>query len=259
MQQFFQSSPLASGSHTLVITSTVNDGYLFLDYIQFTPSSNASPTTLTKTTTIPVSPGQTPSASASASTTSVTPTTSSQITTIAQGTSMIITQGSDTLSTPSQSSNSTISHSSNSTLSQPSSFSVPATSAASSTRSSKAAPVGAIVGGVIAAAALVVIAVIALCLIRRSRRTRQGSQDSMTPFQNTAQGGSGSDNVIRNVGQRNKTLTNLHGPGSIPISPGLQSTLTTSENPRYPQNQEVASGTDVDSPPEYDYGESTRR
>jgi hypothetical protein len=129
---------------------------------------------------------------------------------------------------------------------------------------------------VIAAAALVVIAAIALCLIRRSRRTRQGWQNSgstMTPFQNAAQGGSDSNNAIRevtNVGLRTalrlpnprdgKTLTNLHSQGhSSPISPGLQSTLTT-EVPRYLQNhdQEVASSTDVDSPPEYDYGASRR-
>jgi hypothetical protein len=174
-QQFFSSPPLASGSHTLVITFNVNDGYLFLDYIQFTPSSNTSPTTLTNTTTIPVttipgSQGQTPSASQS----------TASVTQGSLGVTITITQG-DTL-VPS-------------TVFQSSSFSVPASSAASS-RSNKA-PVGAIIGGVIAAAALVVIAAIALCLIQRSRRTHQGWQDSMTPFQNTAQGGSGSDNAIR--------------------------------------------------------------
>jgi hypothetical protein len=83
----------------------------------------------------------------------------------------------------------------------------------------------------------------------------------MSPFQNTAQGGSGSDNAIRegtNIGL-NKALsnprdTNLHSQGSSRV---LQFTLTT-ETPRYLQNQEVATNTDVDSPPEYDYSESTR-
>jgi len=93
----------------------------------------------------------------------------------------------------------------------------------------------------------------------------------MTPFQNTGQGGSNRDYAIRegttqypNVGLRNaalsnprdrKTPTNLHSQGPSPMPPGLQSTLTTAT----PPNQEVASSTDVDPPPEYDYGESTRR
>ena len=275
-QLFFYSSRLASGSHTLVITSTVDNAYFFLDYIQFTSSSNASLTTQpTTTTTTPQ--GQTPNSNQT--TTSVTLTTSSQtqtqITTItpSQGSLSssipIITQGSDTLvsSTSSQSLNLTPSHSSNPTPSRSSSFSVSAPSVASS-RSSKTS-VGAIAGGTIAAAAIVVIAVIVFCLIQRfRRRTGQGWQHSssqLIPFRNTAR--SGSDSIPEGaahypiVGLHNGAVSSpmhrktLH---NIPIPPGLQPTPSTTETPDHSQDQEVASGADADSPPEYDYGESTR-
>lgn len=133
-QQFFQSSKLVAGDHTLVITAILNNASLWIDYIEYIPAVG------------------TPSTSPQGPTTTVISTTNPSSTT--------------TVST-------TTAGGSGPTDQQVSAFGTPTGSAApaiASGASGSKAPTGAIVGGVVGAVILLLLIVVFLLFWRRRRR-----------------------------------------------------------------------------------------
>ncbi|GLB44419.1 hypothetical protein LshimejAT787_1700460 [Lyophyllum shimeji] len=179
-QLYFQSPKLADGQHTLVITSTLESAFFWIDYIQFTPSVEAAPipntaisTPKSETTPPPANPDPNTS-----TTTDAKPTTSPSPTT---------GQNTSTTNNPNTSNTVTGGGSGPNTLlgstQTPTNTTLPPSS-------SPKVPAGAIAGAVVGAVVIVILLAIIFILLRRQRRrkatdpteTQSGASTGVTPF-----------------------------------------------------------------------------
>ncbi|KAG1748587.1 hypothetical protein EDB19DRAFT_212354 [Suillus lakei] len=158
---FFTSPTLDNGPHQLKITNLNQSSYLWLDYVQYTPSSATSSSSSSPTTTNSQQPIPTSSSTAPKPPTNPSSSSSSLSSTLAMSSS--------SLSPDSQQPTTTLSSTTPGVQTDTSSSSSPVPQTSVQTTKKNNAPV---IGGVIGGVVLVVAALVLIFYLRRRRNTR---------------------------------------------------------------------------------------